>query len=125
MVDRNRRHFDSKKCEDYQPGDVFIPNQIQSAYVSTCANLEFINAGGKYKKVRPQEIKPGKQRWPKPQDGCLGGVLSKQTRIQQVLAWDRRARCELGTYFPFDFSAHVRVRTRTYREGDLPGDVGV
>jgi hypothetical protein len=124
LVDRNRAHVDSLRVEDYQPGDAFIANSDASAYVSMCANQEFIYGGGKYKKIRAHEIKPGKQRWPKPQDGCLGGVLSTHTRIREVLAWDRRARSELGTYFPAAFSAHVRVRTRNHRDGDIPGDVG-
>nr|UVX28919.1 MAG: RNA dependent RNA polymerase [Ustilaginoidea virens narnavirus 2] len=110
--------------DDPQPGDGFISNRDVDAYVSMCTNVGYLAAGEKFKRVRAQDIKPGKQTLPSPQAGCLWKVLSTHTRIRTILEWDRRARCELGVYFPAAFSAHVRARTHTYREGDLPGDVG-
>jgi hypothetical protein len=105
-----------------QPGDSFIPHAFIRTYASMCVNGMYLGRGGKNKRVRTQEIRPGKQRWPKP---CVNtGVLSTRTRINQVLEWDRRARCELGTYFPAAFSAHIRKRILAYRQWELAGDVG-
>jgi len=106
--------------DDAQPGDSFVTRRDIDTYVSMSANVVHLARGGRFKKVRPQDINPGKQRWPKP---CANrGVLSTHTRIREVLEWDRRARCELGTYFPEDFSAHIRGRISAYRYGDVPED---
>jgi len=113
-----------KQLSEPQPGDTFITNRDVSAYVSMCANVYYLATGGTFRKVRPQDIKPGKQTLPSPGVGCLGGVLSTHTRIRTILEWDRKARVELGVYFPADFSSHVRARTHNVRQGDLPGDVG-
>nr|UUW20995.1 MAG: RNA-dependent RNA polymerase [Guiyang narna-like virus 4] len=104
-----------------QTGDVFIPNKFIEQYVSSATNVAYLATGNGSKKVRTQEIKPGVQKWPKP---CLGtGCLSTHTRIVQVLEWDRRARHELGHFYPEDFSAHIRKRILAYRQWELPGDV--
>lgn len=108
--------------DSIQPGDNLIPNEFIDTYVSMSTNVTYLGNGGKNKRVRTPEIKPGKLRWPKP---CANtGVLSTHTRISQVLAWDRRARCELGHHFPPRFSAHIRKRILAYRQWELAGDVG-
>jgi hypothetical protein len=110
----------SRKVDEPQPTDTFLPFATISAYASIGTNLVYLNKRGLFRKVRPEGIRVGKQRWPKPCPGT--GILSTHTRIVTVLEWDRRARCELGHYFPPDFSAHVRGRTSAYRNGDIPGD---
>jgi len=109
--------------DEYDDVAGFNTNREVSAYVSTCTNTSFLAVGGKFKKVRPQEIKVRNMRWPKPIDGCRRGVLSTRTRISQVLEWDRRARCELVQPFRAPFSEHIRGRISSYRGGDVPGDV--
>uniref|UniRef100_A0AAU7YDX3 RNA-dependent RNA polymerase n=1 Tax=Exserohilum turcicum narnavirus 5 TaxID=3229037 RepID=A0AAU7YDX3_9VIRU len=109
--------------DDYDDVPGFVTNQEVSAYLSTCTNTSFLAVGGRFKKVRPQEIKVRNARWPKPVDGCRQGVLSTHTRIVQVLEWDRRARCELVQPFRAPFSEHIRGRISSYRGGDVPGDV--
>nr|QIR30302.2 RNA-dependent RNA polymerase [Plasmopara viticola lesion associated narnavirus 23] len=121
-VSQVRAWLDAKKIDEPQPGDKFSTNREISAYSSLCANLTYLAGGGRFRKVRPQEIKVSRQRWPKPQDGCRGGVLSSQTRINTVLDWDRRARSELGTYLDAPLQTHIRRRICAHREGDLPGD---
>jgi hypothetical protein len=107
--------------DSHHSGDSFIPNTFISTYTSIGTNLMYLSTGNGSKKVRPQEIKPGKLKWPKPCPGT--GVLSTHTRIVQVLEWDRRARYELGHYFPERFSAHIRGRIPAYRSWEAPGDV--
>uniref|UniRef100_A0AAU7YB20 RNA-dependent RNA polymerase n=1 Tax=Exserohilum turcicum narnavirus 6 TaxID=3229038 RepID=A0AAU7YB20_9VIRU len=121
-VTQVRAWLDAKKIDEPQPGDAFATNREISAYSSMCANLTYLASGGRFRKSRPQEIKVSRQRWPKPVDGCRQGVLSSQTRINQVLDWDRRARGELGTYLDAPLQTHIRRRTCAHREGDLPGD---
>lgn len=84
----------SQRIDEPQPGDGFITNKQASTYGAVCANLSYLATGNRFRKVRPQDIKVGKQSWPKP---CAStGVLSTRTRIVQILECDRRARCELG-----------------------------
>nr|QIP68040.1 RNA-dependent RNA polymerase [Erysiphales narna-like virus 2] len=107
---------------DNYVSDGFIPNKYISEYESISTNFLYLNTGNGSRKVRAQEVKPGKIKWPVP---CsTTGVLSTSTRINQVLEWDRMARCELGHYFPTDFSAHIRGRIPAYRSWEAPGDVG-
>jgi hypothetical protein len=117
-----RSWLNTKTIDEPQMGDRFITNKEMGAYVALSANLSYLAAGDKYRKVRPQEIKTSKQRWPKPLHSCAKGVLSSQTRINQVLDWDRRARSELGTYFDPQFSAHIRSRICSYQDREVLGD---
>jgi hypothetical protein len=103
-----------------QFGDGFVPYRAFSAYVSIGVNLVYLNGKGTFRKVRPEDIKVGKLKWPRL---CsVHGSLSTHTRIAQVLEWDRLAREERGYYFPPAFSAHVRGRTSAYRDREIPGD---
>lgn len=113
---------ENKKVIDYQPGDGFLTNRQLDTYKSVLTNYAYLATGGRFRKVRPHEKIVGKQRLPKPRDGCRGGVLSTQTRINQILEWDRRARGELGTYFPPAVSAHIRRKICAYQGGDTLGD---
>jgi len=116
FVEDQRLPIDSHQC-----GDCFIPNAFINTYTSIGTNLMYLSTGNGSKKVRAQEIKPGKIVWPKPCPGM--GVLSTQVRIANVLEWDRRARYEFGHYFPERFSAHIRGRIPAYRNWEVPGDV--
>jgi len=121
-VTQVRDWLDARKIDEPQPGDAFTTNREISAYSSMCANLTYLAGGGRFRKCRPQEVKVTRQRWPKPIDGCRGGVLSTQTRINQVLEWDRRARSELGTYLDAPLQTHIRRRICAHREIALTGD---
>jgi len=116
-VASKRVSVDTNDC-----GDFLIPHRFMDTYSSMCVNIAYLGRGGRNKRVRAQEIKPGVAKWPKPCPNT--GVLSTRTRIVQVLEWDRRARCELGHFYPAAFSAHIRGRIAAYRQWELAGDVG-
>jgi hypothetical protein len=107
--------------DSHQPGDVWVPSRALGTYVAICTNLSYLDTRKGFRRVRPQDIVPRKLRWPKPCPST--GVLSTHTRIVQVLEWDRRARCELGTYFPALISAHIRKRTLADCSWEAAGDV--
>jgi len=112
-----------KLIVDPQPGDDFLTNKELGTYSAVCTNLSYLATGQRFRKTRPQDVSVGKVSWPKPSGpSCRGGFLSTRCRIRTIREWDRRARCELGTYFPADFSAHIRGRIAAYRKIKLPGD---